>query len=152
MQICFVLPPNNSAWKGVKNVVCDWWPYSCGPPRTAESWWISQWWMLVVLHVSGPFSTYHGSGLHICMSWIWSWWWIAIQGLSSLLALQCMHPANERWRYIVTSSLIGWAHTEWSLALCVQKLMVKHPHICRIHSEDLSWYHSCQDKLTTDWM
>ena len=22
----------------------------------------------------------------------------------------CMRPANERWRYIVTSSLIGWAH------------------------------------------
>ena len=25
--------------------------------------------------------------------------------------IQCMRPANERWRYIVTSSLIGWAHT-----------------------------------------
>ena len=24
----------------------------------------------------------------------------------------CMHPANERRRYIVTSSLIGWAHTQ----------------------------------------
>ena len=24
----------------------------------------------------------------------------------------CVHPANERWRYIVTSSLIGWAHTQ----------------------------------------
>ena len=23
-----------------------------------------------------------------------------------------MHPANERWRYIVTSSLIGWAQTQ----------------------------------------
>ena len=23
-----------------------------------------------------------------------------------------MHPANKRWRYIVTSSLIGWAHTQ----------------------------------------
>ena len=23
-----------------------------------------------------------------------------------------MHPANERWRYIVTSSPIGWAHTQ----------------------------------------
>ena len=22
----------------------------------------------------------------------------------------CMHPANERWRYSVTPSLIGWAH------------------------------------------
>ena len=24
----------------------------------------------------------------------------------------CMHPANERWRYIVTSSLIGWVHSQ----------------------------------------
>ena len=24
----------------------------------------------------------------------------------------CVHPANERWRYIVTSSLIGWVHTQ----------------------------------------
>ena len=24
----------------------------------------------------------------------------------------CMYPANERWRYIVTSSLIGWVHTQ----------------------------------------
>ena len=24
----------------------------------------------------------------------------------------CMCPANERWRYIVTSSPIGWAHTQ----------------------------------------
>ena len=29
----------------------------------------------------------------------------------------CMHPVNERWRYNVTESLIGWAHTDddpWS--------------------------------------
>ena len=24
----------------------------------------------------------------------------------------CMRSANERWRYIVTSSLIGWAHAQ----------------------------------------
>ena len=24
----------------------------------------------------------------------------------------CMHPANERWCYIVTSSLIGWVHAQ----------------------------------------
>ena len=24
----------------------------------------------------------------------------------------CMHPANDRWCYNVTSSLIGWAHTQ----------------------------------------
>ena len=27
----------------------------------------------------------------------------------------CLRPANERQRYIVTSSLIGWAHIQWSL-------------------------------------
>ena len=30
----------------------------------------------------------------------------------------CVCPANERWRYNVTSSLIGWAHIQkWSLML-----------------------------------
>ena len=24
----------------------------------------------------------------------------------------CIHPANERWSYIVTLSVIGWAHTQ----------------------------------------
>ena len=24
----------------------------------------------------------------------------------------CIRPANERWHYIVTSSLIGWAHAQ----------------------------------------
>ena len=24
----------------------------------------------------------------------------------------CVHPANERWRYSVAPSLIGWAHTQ----------------------------------------
>ena len=29
-----------------------------------------------------------------------------------------MHPANERWCYIVTSSLIGWAHTQNDPCVC----------------------------------
>ena len=32
--------------------------------------------------------------------------------------ISCIRPANERWRYIVTSSLIGWVHTKWSLCIC----------------------------------
>ena len=28
------------------------------------------------------------------------------------LIISQVHPANERWRYIVTSSLIGWMHTQ----------------------------------------
>ena len=40
-----------------------------------------------------------------------------IGSLSSILTVHawiilCMRPANERRRYIVTSSLIGWAHTQ----------------------------------------
>ena len=30
----------------------------------------------------------------------------------------CKHPANERRRYIVTSSLIGWAHA-WKFSLII---------------------------------
>ena len=39
-------------------------------------------------------------------------WPIYLSGI-----ILCMRPANERWCYIVTSSLIGWAHTQnepWS--------------------------------------
>ena len=32
--------------------------------------------------------------------------------ISSSGIILWMHPANERWRYIVTSSLIGWVHTQ----------------------------------------
>ena len=37
----------------------------------------------------------------------------------------CMHPANERRRYIVTSPLIGWVHTQnepWDVTACHIKL------------------------------
>ena len=40
----------------------------------------------------------------------------------------CMHPANERLRYNVTSSLIGWAHEQddpWA--------WTKRPTVCRPH-------------------
>ena len=32
--------------------------------------------------------------------------------LSDSGIILCMHPANKRWRYSVTPSLIGWAHTQ----------------------------------------
>ena len=45
---------------------------------------------------------------------------LQIQGRLSLSPgiILCMHRANERWRCIVTSSRIGWVHTQrdpWSL-------------------------------------
>ena len=33
----------------------------------------------------------------------------------------CMLPADERRRYIVTSSLIGWAHTQNDACVNIQK-------------------------------
>ena len=46
---------------------------------------------------------------------------ISLQILASGIIL-CMCPANERQRYIVTSSLIGWAHTQndhWKLVMLI---------------------------------
>ena len=34
-----------------------------------------------------------------------------------------MDSASERWRYIVTSSLIGWAHTQSDL--CIRPWMAR---------------------------
>ena len=38
----------------------------------------------------------------------------------------CMRPANERRRYIVTSPLIGWAHTQYDPWGCTQMVLFKH--------------------------
>ena len=32
--------------------------------------------------------------------------------VTGIVIILCMHPANERWRYNVTSSLNGWTHTQ----------------------------------------
>ena len=37
---------------------------------------------------------------------------IGHRGIADAGIILCMHPANERRRYDVTSSLIGWAHTQ----------------------------------------
>ena len=40
----------------------------------------------------------------------------------------CMHPANERWLYNVTSSLIGWAHSQNDPCLpALFQVMAWHP-------------------------
>ena len=45
-----------------------------------------------------------------------SWWWSIMKGTLLLVIysgiILCMCPANERQCYIVTSPLIGWAHTQ----------------------------------------
>ena len=39
------------------------------------------------------------------------------EGMSGTIL--CMRPTNGRRRYIVTSSLIGWAHTETTPGMCI---------------------------------
>ena len=59
-----------------------------------------------------------GSGTHFTP-------YMGMKGYTEIIL--CMHPANERRRYIVTSSLIGWAHTQ------------HYP--CRdIHNKDIYWW------------
>ena len=50
------------------------------------------WWSVIIIHNAYPSSSATSSGIILCMC-----------------------PANERRRYNVTSPLIGWAHTKWSL-------------------------------------
>ena len=39
-------------------------------------------------------------------------WEDALHNVRATGIILCMCPANERWRYDVTSSLIGWAHAQ----------------------------------------
>ena len=47
----------------------------------------------------------------------------------------CMCPAKERWRYSVTPSLIGWAHTQYDPRYPEKKMENKS------HESPESWYH-----------
>ena len=47
----------------------------------------------------------------------------------------CMRPANWRRRYIVTSSPVGWAHTQYE------------PWICDI---DVAWHYGCHHLITPE--
>ena len=41
--------------------------------------------------------------------------------------IMCMRPASERRRYIVTSSLIGWAYTKkWSMSSSYHLYLLTH--------------------------
>ena len=42
----------------------------------------------------------------------WSLWRQCNEFWCIAMIILCMRPANERWRYTVTPSLIGWAHTQ----------------------------------------
>ena len=57
----------------------------------------------------------------------------------------CMRPANERWRYIVTPSLIGWTHTQNDLCQSILSwvLLVS-------HSESYITWQKCRDIKASD--
>ena len=82
----------NWAWRGLVNAPIDWnikpaWPQLINEWIVILSWWI-----------------YSHERIYTHQQVL----------LESLRCLQqgqfCVWPANERWRYNVTSSLIGWAH------------------------------------------
>ena len=53
----------------------------------------------------------------------------------------CTRPANERRRYIVTSSLIDWVHTQndpWTHKICVSVRRCVDAHRRHTHSDSLS--------------
>ena len=60
------------------------------------------------LHHHGPFATTIN-------------WWLPLLCNSALYEgiILWMRPANERWRYNVTSSLIGWVHTQFDPCVCL---------------------------------
>ena len=53
----------------------------------------------------------------------------------------CMRPANERQRYIVTSSLIGWVHPQKVLWLCTSPVLAVMK----------SWHHEDSRLSACDW-
>ena len=64
---------------------------------------------------------------------------------SKTVIILCMRPANERWRYIVTPSLIGWAHTQNDLCQSILSwvLLVS-------HSESYITWQKCRDIKASD--
>ena len=79
-----------------------------------------RWALYILLNLIRHFGTSHrkcptcpmifvNTGHHASFMMQWaqklSWWWTP-----GIILSMC--PANERWRYTVTPSLIGWAHTQ----------------------------------------
>ena len=44
--------------------------------------------------------------------------WVVTDSVIASRIILCMRTANERWRYIVRSSLIGWAHAQKYIWAC----------------------------------
>ena len=88
--------------------------------------------------------------LHIDCYTAPDWWlWVSVGKIAKMLwflslgmhhagTILCMRPANERQCYIVTSSLIGWGHTQNDLWQCRPFLGHLGPHCCW-HWSQVSW-------------
>ena len=64
------------------------------------------------------------SDIYTFVSYAWS---IAVICHSQSGIILCMRPANERRRYIVTSSLIGWAHAQNDPCQCNRSMCLETP-------------------------
>ena len=72
-------------------------------------------------------------------------WRAVIINNQDLRNILCMRPANEKRRYSVTSSLIGWAHTQtdpWRL--CLQKNRSKMFTFKAIWDKIINRFRSCE--------
>ena len=67
----------------------------------------------------------------------------------------CMRPANERWRYTVTPSLIGWAHTQIdpSGSFIIRHLQSQWNWSSNPRADSLLWIRSyvCSRIMITSW-
>ena len=76
---------------------------------TAPSHYLNQYWLIIstMWWHSSIFTQVYFVGS------CWKIYWVLLQVMVSRSGLiLCMRPANERWCYNVTSSLIGWAHSQ----------------------------------------
>ena len=82
---------------------------------------------------------------HVCKKY---WWtsnilWTMAWKINKFKALYisrdhfCMHPANERRRYIVTSSLIGWAHAQNDHCMSSLVILMCFPNLHAVHSHNI---------------
>ena len=71
---------------------------------------------------------YHIQRTNTVWSWCYNSYTVLLYCIPGIIL--CMHPANERWRYNVTSSLIGWAHAQnepcilyWVIIDCIMNII-----------------------------
>ena len=109
---------------GLHEFMCPWWnPTWLYMTHSSISWYgcqnsVSKSWYIIVylqrkmwifpLHYNNINKIKTGqSSSRLCMALSVSVFLYLSAGI-----ILCMRPANERWRYSVTSSLIGWAHSQ----------------------------------------